>query len=85
MLGVVINDIGWFICLFFVYVFFFAEINHIYQINTDQFQRLPNLAAQFIFCVKTALGDFSLMDPTNGFDKVLGINENGNKIYGNTI
>jgi hypothetical protein len=64
----VVNDVVYFMLLFVIFILTFAECYHIVQVNTDAYGRLPAIAALFLGTLRSAMGDFSLIDPYHGFD-----------------
>lgn len=54
--------------LFVIFILTFAECYHIVQVNTEAYGRVHDLFALFLGTLRSAMGDFSIIDPKQGFD-----------------
>lgn len=63
-----VNDVVYFMLLFVIFILTFAECYHIVQVNTESYGRVHDLFALFLGTLRSAMGDFSIIDPKQGFD-----------------
>lgn len=59
----VVNDIQNFMILFSIFVLTFAECFHILMVDDTSYGRTPVLFSYFLMTIRSAMGDFSLIDP----------------------
>jgi len=64
----VVNEIYYFMILFLIFVLTFAESFHIVEVDIIKYGRTPELFAHFINVLRSAMGDFSIIDTNYGFD-----------------
>ena len=58
----VVNDVVYFMLLFVIFILTFAECYHIVQVNTEPYGRVHDLFALFLGTLRSAMGDFSIID-----------------------
>ncbi len=63
MLIQVIKDVKYFVILFGIFNFTFAECFHVVNVDISAYGRAPSLMAHSIATLRSAFGDFSLLDP----------------------
>ena len=68
MITQVIYDMKYFMGLFFFFVLTFAECYHLLGVDASSYGRMPVLLAHFYSTLRSAMGDFSLINPFEGFD-----------------
>jgi hypothetical protein len=56
--------------LFGIFIVSFAECNHIMHVDVTPYGRLPELIGHCISILRGAMGDFSMIDPYQGFDLI---------------
>lgn len=68
MLIQVAVDIKNFFILFMVFILIIAECYSVVQVDVSAYGRVPSLLAYALATFRSAMGDFSLIDPYNSFD-----------------
>mmetsp|Transcript_2769 Transcript_2769/g.4352 ORF Transcript_2769/g.4352 Transcript_2769/m.4352 type:complete len:174 (+) Transcript_2769:109-630(+) len=68
MLITVVNDISYFMILFALFLFTFAESFHVLEVDVSSYGRAPSLLSYFVAVLRCAMGDFSIIHYTMGFD-----------------
>ena len=81
MLMTVCSEVGFFMLLFSIFLLCFAECNHIMNVDIEAYGRLPPLVSHFISVLRCAMGDFSVIDPYQGFDIIDFPEESGDSMY----
>ena len=77
----VVNDVRYFLVIFTIFIFAFAQMFYIVQVDVGYYGRMPKMMALIIACLRTSMGDFSIVDPFVGFDPFdTIIDENGQEI-----
>jgi hypothetical protein len=68
MLITVCSEVVFFMMLFSIFLLTFAECNHIMEVDISAYGRLHPLLSHFLAMLRCAMGDFSVIDPYQGFD-----------------
>ena len=77
----VVADLNFFMLLFIILILTFAECYHILQVDILSYGRMPAIVAHWIATLRSAYGDFALINPYQGFDIYDLDLETGEKIY----
>lgn len=64
----VMFDVRYFIVIYGIFSFAFAQMFYIVEVDVSYYGRIPKMLALFIACVRASMGDFSIFDPFVGFD-----------------
>jgi hypothetical protein len=64
----VVEDLKWFIVLFSFFVYTFGVCYAILEVDAAAYGRLPYLLGLSLSTLRSAFGDFSMLDPYQGFD-----------------
>jgi len=64
----VVNEIYYFLILFTIFLLTFAEGFSILKVDISAYGRLPSLFSYAMSILRCAMGDFSIIDPYQGFD-----------------
>ena len=59
MIGSVIREVTDFMIIFIIFLGFFAEINHILQVDVTSYGRTPRFFSHFLSMLRCSMGDFS--------------------------
>ena len=70
--------------LFSIFLLTFAQCTMLMQVDITAYGRTPSLMAHFISMLRCAMGDFSLIDPWETFDR-FEVNEEGEKEYSHQL
>ena len=62
MLEKVLDSVGWFMLLFGIFLFFFAECNQLLGVDIVPYGRTPRLISHFLAMLRCAMGDFAPID-----------------------
>ena len=81
MFNTVVNEIFYFMILFCIFLLTFAQSFSVVGVDIESYGRTPNIVAHFISVLRLAMGDFSMIDPKQGFDIIDEINEDGTPHY----
>ena len=66
----VVQEIFYFMILFTIFIFTFAESFHVLQVDRENYGRTPDIMAHFIQVFRCAMGDFSIININYGFDMI---------------
>ena len=64
----VVKEIYYFMILFTIFCLTFAETFHILEVDIESYGRLPGIVAHLISVLRCAMGDFSMINTSQGFD-----------------
>ena len=63
MISTVIEEIVDFTILFAIFLFAFGEMNHVLDVDVNNYGRVPNIISHVLNALRTAMGDFATLDP----------------------
>ena len=63
MMMTVVSEVVNFMVLFFIFLMTFAQCNHILEVDHSSYGRMTPIVAHFYMVLRSAMGDFSLIDP----------------------
>ena len=68
MVITVMKALKWFLCLFFIFVLYFAQCYQILNVDISCYGRIPSIFAHMFATLRASLGDNALIDPYQSFD-----------------
>jgi len=68
MITNVVEQIGFFIVMFSMYLVTFATCFQIFEVSTTPYGRMNKFLSHFFAVVRCSMGDFSIIDMFEGFD-----------------
>lgn len=71
MISTVIEEIVDFTVLFVIFLFAFAEMNHVLDVDITTYGRVRPIVAHFLNALRTAMGDFATLDPQQNYDIIV--------------
>lgn len=71
MISTVIEEIVDFTILFGIFLFAFAEMNHVLDVDITTYGRVPPIMAHVFNALRTAMGDFATLDPFQNYDIIV--------------
>ena len=68
MIEQVVMDVKYFFVLFCIFLLTFGECYHLLEIDIEVYGRMPEIAGQFIATLRSAMGDFAMINQKYSFD-----------------
>ena len=70
MFMTVVSEVFYFVILFTIFLITFAESFSLVGVDVSAYGRIPGLFGHFVQILRCAMGDFSILNPYEGFDLI---------------